>query len=118
MTDSDVDDSIRRAIGGDAAAISWVAAHADTSHDSVVIVMAALIEESNARLARAGAVAATRRDRQVVEIARAHLDGDRELVDALARDHLVDHPDSLIVAWIASDALVRTRPPGPLPTEE
>ena len=56
------------------------------------------------RLDRARAVAATSRDRQVVAIARAHLAGDHDLVDALARDHLVDHPDSLIVAWIASDA--------------
>ena len=37
-------------------------------------------------------------------IARAHLTQDVDLVDALARDHLVDYPDSLIVAWIASDA--------------
>ena len=36
-------------------------------------------------------------------------DEDNELVDALARDHLVDYPDSLIVAWIASDAIVRAR---------
>ena len=34
-------------------------------------------------------------------IATAHLRGERELVDALARDHLVDHPDSVLVAWIA-----------------
>jgi hypothetical protein len=27
----------------------------------------------------------------------------------MARDHLVDYPDSLIVAWIASDAIVRAR---------
>ena len=36
----------------------------------------------------------------------------RELVDALARDHLVDYPDSLIVAWIASDAVFRVRREG------
>ncbi len=34
-------------------------------------------------------------------IAIAHRRGDRDLVDALARDHLVDHPDSVLVAWIA-----------------
>jgi hypothetical protein len=42
-----------------------------------------------------------------VEIARAHLAGQSELVDALARDHLVDYPDSLIVAWIASNAALQ-----------
>ena len=36
-----------------------------------------------------------------VGIAAAHLRGERELVDALARDHLVDHPDNVLVAWIA-----------------
>ena len=34
-------------------------------------------------------------------IATAHRRGERELVDALARDHLVDHPDNVLVAWIA-----------------
>ena len=48
----------------------------------------------------------------MVAIARAHLDGERELVDALARDHLVDHPDSLIVSWIASDAIADARHEG------
>jgi len=52
-------------------------------------------------LARAAAHAATTRDRQLVAIATAHRSGERELVDALARDHLVDHPDSVLVAWIA-----------------
>ena len=52
-------------------------------------------------LARAESVAATTRDRQLVAIAGAHRRGERELVDALARDHLVDHPDNVLVAWIA-----------------
>jgi hypothetical protein len=78
-----------------------------------VIAMAALLERGTSRLGRALAAASTSRDRQVVEIARAHLDGRSELVDALARDHLVDFPDSLIVAWIASDALERSRSEGP-----
>ena len=47
------------------------------------------------------AVAASTRDRQLVAIAAAHRRGDGELVDALARDHLVDHPDSVLVAWMA-----------------
>jgi hypothetical protein len=44
-----------------------------------------------------------------VVIAGAHRRGERELVDALARDHLVDHPDNVLVAWIA-DASHRQRP--------
>jgi hypothetical protein len=114
MTDDGVDDPIRRAIGGDGDAIAWIAGHADASGDAIVIVMAALLDGQPSRLDRARAVAATSRDRQVVEIARAHLDGERELVDALARDHLVDHPGSLIVSWIASHAVAPTRPRDPI----
>ncbi len=109
MTDDSVDLVIRQAIGGDVEAISWITANADTSDDAVLIVMAALLVRAPNRLDRARAVAATSRDRQVVAIARADLDGQSELVDALARDHLVDYPDSLIVSWIASDAAVRAR---------
>jgi hypothetical protein len=113
MTDDSVETVIRRAIGGDSGAITRVMAEADTTGSAVVIALAALLERLPGRLDRALAVASTSRDRQVVEIARAHLDGRSELVDALARDHLVDHPDSLIVAWIASDAVVRSRTKGP-----
>ena len=109
MNHDGVDAMIRSAIGGDTDASSWVVAHADTIDDAVLIAMAALLERRPDRLDRAAAVAATSRDRQVVAIARAHLQQDSELVDALARDHLVDYPDSLIVAWIASDAVGRAR---------
>jgi hypothetical protein len=109
MTDAGVDAIIRGAIGGDAKARSWVVANADSIDDAVLVAMAALLERRPDRLDRAAAVATTSRDRQVVAIARAHLQGERDLVDAFARDHLVDHPDSLIVAWIASDAVGRAR---------
>ena len=106
MTEDAADTAIRQAIGGDADAIAWITAQADTTETAVLIVMAALLERQPAHLDRAGAVAATSRERQVVAIARSHLGGERELVDALARDHLVDHPDSLIIAWVASGAAV------------
>ena len=108
MTDDSVDTVIRQAIGGDRDATTWIVAQADTTESAIVIAMAALLERLPGRLDRALAAASTSRDRQVVEIARAHLDGNSELVDALARDHLVDYPDSLIVAWIASDAVERS----------
>jgi hypothetical protein len=60
-------------------------------------------------LAAAGAQATSTRDRQVVAIAAAYLDRNHDLVDALARDHLVDHPDSVLVAEIAA-ANRRSRP--------
>jgi hypothetical protein len=60
--------------------------------------------DSGPLLDRAGAAASHREDRQLVVIARAHLGGDRDLVDALARDHLTDFPGSYLVAWVASGA--------------
>ena len=63
---------------------------------------AALFSPNGDRLlVRAEGLASTTRDRQVVAVAAAHYRGDRELVNALARDHLVDHPGSVLVAWIA-----------------
>ena len=66
-------------------------------------------------LDEARAMAATTRDRQLVAIATAHLRGDRELVDALARDHLADHPDSVLVASIADAS--RRGLPAPRPAQ-
>ncbi len=109
MSEDIVDAMIRQAIGGDPDASAWVLEQADTAESAIVIVMAALLERLPSRLDRALAAASTTRDRHVVEIARAHLSGNSDLVDALARDHLVDYPDSLIVAWIASDAVARSR---------
>ena len=48
-----------------------------------VIVMAALLERQPAGSTERAPSPSTSRDRQVVAIARAHLDGERELVDAL-----------------------------------
>jgi hypothetical protein len=66
------------------------------------LVAAALADSSPDLLARAAAVAETTRDRQLVAIAAAYLDGDFDRVDVLAREHLVDHPDSVLVASIAA----------------
>lgn len=109
MSAEQVDDAIRRAIGGDAEAIAWLRAVSADSDSASVVTMAALLDTDVARLDQARRLAATSADRQVVEIARAHLEGRRDQVDALARDHLVDHPDALVVAWIAAGARVGPR---------
>jgi hypothetical protein len=109
MPDASSDSAIRRAMGGDPLAVSWIADRAATSDDVRVVVMAALLARDARLLDTARARAVTTRDRQLVEIAVAHLAGRRERVDALARDHLVDHPDSLVVSWIASSS---SSPPG------
>jgi hypothetical protein len=97
---TDTDRLIRRFIGGDPAATADIAERSVRSDDPAVLVAAALI--GAAPLGRAAALAVTTRDRQLVAIAAAHLDGDHDRVHALARDHLADHPGHLLVAWIAA----------------
>lgn len=98
------DEVVRRAIGGDATARAAVRARAGGGGSVEVLVMAALLERRDEHLDAAQAQATSRSDRQIVAIARWVLAGDADRVDALARDHLVDHPDSLIVAWMAAGA--------------
>ena len=94
--------ALRRLVMGDDAAIAAIVAASRTSDDPLVLVAAALFApDGDGLLDRARSVAATTRERQLVAIATAHRRGERELVDALARDHLVDHPDNVLVAWIA-----------------
>jgi hypothetical protein len=88
---------------GDAAAIAAIVEASRTSDNPMILVASALFAaDDDGLMARAARMAATTRDRQLVAIAGAHLRGERELVDALARDHLVDYPDNVLVAWIAS----------------
>jgi hypothetical protein len=97
---------LHQLVVGNAAAIGAIVEASRSSEDPMILVTAALFAPDGAGLmARAGAVAATTRDRQLVAIATAHLRGERDLVDALARDHLVDHPDNVLVAWIAGRSL-------------
>src|SRR4051794_12019815 len=86
----------------DDAAIAAIVEASRTSDDPTILVAAALFAPHGDRLlARAERLASTTRDRQLVAIASAYQRGETELVDALARDHLVDHPDNVLVAWIA-----------------
>ena len=105
------EDLLHQLVVGDAAAIAAIVARSRTSDEPMILVATALFaaEEQDELLARARAVATSTRDRQLVAIATAHQRGERHLVDALARDHLVDHPDSVLVAWIAG-ATHRTDP--------
>ena len=56
-------------------------------------------------LAEATQAATTTADRQFVAIAFAHLAGDHERVDALARDHLLDHASRPLLVWIVNQSL-------------
>jgi len=93
-----------RLISGDQGAVAAVLAGASTSDVPALLVAAALISgDGDGRLlARATTHATTTRDRQLVAVAAAHLAGDHDLFDALIRDHLADHPDNVLGAWIAT----------------
>ena len=68
-------------------------------------------------LEQATHLAGTTRERQLVAIAAAHLAGEWDSAGLLAREHLVDFPDSVFAAWIA-DAARHTTSTAPLrPTE-
>ena len=98
-----LDQLIRRFIAGDAEAIGVLVERSDTSDDPAVLVAAALVVPAwPLLLERAAACAVRGRDRQVVAVATAHLRGDTDRALLLARDHLADHPASLLVAHIAA----------------
>jgi hypothetical protein len=111
--------ALHRLAVGDPSAIDEIVDLARGSDDATTLVVAALFApDGDALLTQAGRHAITTRERQTVAIAVAHLRGDRDLVDALARDHLTEHPDSVIVAWIASaEARSRIIRPSTDPTE-
>ncbi len=96
------DELLHRLVLGDTAAAAVIVEASRTSDDPATLVAAALFAaDGGGLIERAGQMAATTRERQLVAIAAAHLRGERDLVDALSRDHLVDHPDNVLVAWIA-----------------
>jgi hypothetical protein len=93
---------VRRLVSGDEATIVAIVNASQTSEDPLILVAAALFsDDGDALLARAESAAQTTSERQLVAIASAHVRGESALVDALAREHLVEHPDSVLVAWIA-----------------
>ncbi len=93
---------LNRLVGGDDVRRE-ILARAATDDSPLLLVAAALVTAAPGDLlARAGDHATNTRDRQLVAIAGAHLRGDTDLLDALVRDHLADHPDSLLAAWIAA----------------
>ena len=90
-----------RLIGGDPTAADAVLTAAPASENPSLLVAAALLSADRAHLVRASELAGTPRDRQLVVLVDAHLRADADLFDGLVRDHLADHPDHLLAAWIA-----------------
>ena len=102
-------DLLHRLMAGDDSAVEAIVEAARGGGEPSVLAAAALfVPDGDVLLAQAAASATTTRDRQLVAIATAHRRGDRQLVDALAREHLVDHPDSVLAAWIAEASTRQT----------
>ena len=92
---------LHRLIGDDPDAATEVLTLAETTGSASVLVAAAMLTRDPRHLDRATTIAVDTRERQLVVLAHAHLSGDADLLDALVRDHLADHPDHLLAAWIA-----------------
>jgi hypothetical protein len=100
---TDIEVLVSRLIGGDDTAPAEILDRAHTTDSPRLLVAAALVAQSpDSYLARAATSAATTQDRQLVALATAHLANDAALLDALVRDHLADHPDSVLAAWMAA----------------
>lgn len=97
----EIEKLLRRLVGGDEAARAEILDRAGTTDSSALLVAAALVGGDSGFLVQAAENAATTRERQLVAIAAAHLNDESDLLDALVRDHLSDHPDNVLVAWIA-----------------
>ena len=94
---------IRGFIAGSAGATGALAQAACTSRDPALLVAAALVPPGRPDLLlRAAAAATCTRQRQLVAVATAHLRGDHDRALLLARDHLADHPNAVLVAHIAA----------------
>lgn len=105
MTPDDADELVRQLMSGDPESAVAILARATSSAEPLVLTAAALLDPDDPDLLDRAATAARRpRDRQVVALAAAHLAGDRDRLTALAREHLLDHPDSVFAAWIAAGA--------------
>ena len=119
MTPTDADLLIGQLTSGQATATADVLAHARNSREPILLVAAALFDRAALfttpdLMTRAADCAASTRDRQLVAIAGAHLAGESDQVDALAREHLTDFPGSVLVSWIAANARTDgSDPPSP-----
>lgn len=96
---------LRRLLRHDVDAPAEILARSATSTSPDLLVAAAILaDRPSPALDRAQRCATTARERQLVALATARLGGDTELLDALVRDHLADHPDNMLAAWIADPA--------------
>jgi len=105
MAAADIRRLVRQLIADDRTSAAGIIADDGTGNEPMVLVMAALTHPfEDGLLAQALRIASSTQDRQVIAIASAFLAGETGRVDALAREHLVDYPGSVLVAWLAACA--------------
>jgi hypothetical protein len=109
------EDLLLRLIAGDPTAETAVAEQAETADDVGVLVAAAVISGATRGLDRADRLATRTRDRQLVALARTHLEGSADVFDVLVRDHLAAYPDHLLAAWLAARVYLPAAATGPAP---
>lgn len=95
---------LHRLIGDHPDAATEILSLAATSTSPPLLVAAAILTRDLQHLTRAAAHATSIRDRQLVAVADAHLRDRTDLLHVLVRDHLSEHPDNLLAAWIAGRA--------------
>lgn len=109
---------LHRLIGDEPGVAREVMRTSETSSSPPLLVAAALLSHQDELLDRAEEFATTSRDRQLVAVARAYLDGDSDRLGALVRDHLSDYPDNLLASWIAGRPAPSTVPPTSAPSSK
>ncbi|TQN47974.1 hypothetical protein FHX52_1095 [Humibacillus xanthopallidus] len=97
-----------RLVGDDRDAEAQVIARAAHERDGAqppnvpLLVAAAVLTQDGGFMDLAADTATQPRDRQLVALGQLQLHGDRDLFDALVRDHLATYPDQLLASWLAA----------------
>jgi hypothetical protein len=101
MNDSELQELIDHLESAAPGSMARSVAELESSDDPVLVLVAALFGAVPERaLDRAAGLARTTRDRHLVAIVVAHVSGDDRRAHELMREHLVDHPDHRILAWL------------------
>jgi hypothetical protein len=99
--------------------VDGTGSRSESAQDLSVLVVAALLAGStDDLLADALRLATATPDRQLLAIAAAYLAGDHDRVEALAGDHLLDHPAIPVLAWVVAHGRSAATHPSQHPTEE
>lgn len=98
-----VAEAIARMVGHDPLASVLVSAavrdHSKSFDAAAAFVL--VVDVSHERIERARALATTRRERQHLAIVECWLSADWTRVALLAREHLSEFPDDLVISWLA-----------------